>query len=213
MTRRPRLDITGPANGGRAVVIVLPGGSVSSVAPARRGLAYARMLPVAAAIAHAVRDKDDTAVWLVRYRVRGWNEPAPHGNEAIPDPVRDGRWAVAEARRRHPDARIVLIGHSMGGRVGLRLSDEPGVAGVCALAPWIEQDEPARTTRAASVLVAHGDCDRVTDPAASSAYAARTGATFVAVPGEGHTLLRRPIFWQRLVTGFVATLLEAVPEP
>jgi pimeloyl-ACP methyl ester carboxylesterase len=63
------------------------------------------------------------------------------------------------------------------------------------------------------VLIAHGDRDRVTDPVASSAYAARTGATFVPVPGEGHTLLRRPIFWQRLVTGFVTNLLEAVPEP
>jgi hypothetical protein len=49
----------------------------------------------------------------------------------------------------------------------------------------------------------------VTDPVLSAAYAAQIGASFVPVPGEKHALLRRPVFWQRLVTGFVTTVLGA----
>jgi alpha-beta hydrolase superfamily lysophospholipase len=158
------------------------------------------MVPFAWSLAHATRGRE-VAVWLVRYRVRGWNGAAE-------DPVRDARWALAEAARRHPGAPVVLIGHSMGGRVALRLVNEPGVAGVCALAPWIEPGDPVIRPVSAKVLLAHGDHDRVTDPSASARYAARIGASFVPVPGEGHSLLRRPVFWTRLVTGFVPNVLE-----
>ena len=198
MAHQPHLVTSGPDSGARAVALVLHGGSAVSVAPARHGVAYARMVPFARGIAHATRGQD-VAVWLLRYRVRGWNEP-------VLDPVLDGRWALDEARRLHPGAPIVLVGHSMGGRVALRLAGEPDVAGVCALAPWIEPGEPWRPVTA-SVLIAHGDRDRVTDPIASAAYAAQIGASFVPVPGEKHALLRRPIFWQRLVTEFVTTVL------
>jgi pimeloyl-ACP methyl ester carboxylesterase len=56
------------------------------------------------------------------------------------------------------------------------------------------------------VLIAHGDRDRVTDPAASAAYARRIGATFTAVAGDTHAMLHRPFVWQRLVTTFVTGL-------
>jgi pimeloyl-ACP methyl ester carboxylesterase len=200
MPQQPRLVTNGPAAGARAVVLVLHGGRVTGTTAARRGAAYARMVPFARGIRRAVRGRD-VAVWSLLYRVRGWNEPAQ-------DPVQDGRWALAEARRLHPGAPIVLVGHSMGGRVALRLAADEDVAGVCALAPWIEPGEPWRPVTA-SVLIAHGDEDRMTDPAASAAYATRIGASFVPVPGETHALLRRPIFWQRLVTGFVTTVLGA----
>jgi alpha-beta hydrolase superfamily lysophospholipase len=200
MSHQPQLATRGPATGARAVVLVLHGGRAAGEMPARRGAAWARMVPFARGIAHATRGRD-VAVWLLRYRVRGWNEPAQ-------DPVTDGLWALDEARRLHPGAPIVLVGHSMGGRVALRLGGEPDVAGVCALAPWLEPGEPYQPVTG-SVLIAHGDQDRVTDPVASAAYAAQIGASFVPVPGERHSLLRRPVFWQRLVTGFVTTVLGA----
>src|SRR4051812_813970 len=198
----PRLDVSGPGAGARAVVLVLPGGRATSTARARRGPAYLRMVPFARAIAGSTRG-ENVAVWTLRYRVRGWNGTAE-------DPVRDGRWALEQARRLHPGASIVLVGHSMGGRVAVRLAGEPDVVGVCALAPWIEIGEPAPRP-GATILLAHGDADRLTDPAASAAYAARIGASFVPVPGETHTLLRRPLFWTRLVTGFVTSALAGVP--
>jgi alpha-beta hydrolase superfamily lysophospholipase len=200
MSPHPHLATRGPATGARAVVVVLHGGQEVGEMPARRGVAWARMVPFALGIAHAARGRE-VAVWSLRYRVRGWNEPAQ-------DPVQDGRWALDEARRLHPGAPIVLVGHSMGGRVALRLAGEPDVVGVCALAPWIEPGEPWGPVTAA-VLIAHGDQDRVTNPDASAAYAARIGASFVPVPDERHALLRRPLFWQRLVTGFVTKVLGA----
>lgn len=196
---QPRLDVRGPGSGARAVVLLLHGGQVHSTTASRRGPAYLRMLPFAAAVAAGHRD---AAVWLLRYRVRGWNGPAE-------DALHDARWALDEARRRHPGAPVVVIGHSMGGRAALRLAAAPDVAGVCALAPWIEPGEPVIRSAGATVLIAHGDQDRMTDPAASAAYAARIGASFVPVPGEKHALLRRPFFWQRLVTGFVSSTLGA----
>jgi len=204
MAHQPHLAKHGPGSGARAVVIVLHGGQEVSAAPAWPGPAYARMVPFALGIRYGTGGRD-VAVWMLRYRVRGWNAPAE-------DPVRDGRWALDQARRLHPGAPIVLVGHSMGGRVALRLAGEPDVAGVCALAPWIEPGEPGRPVTAA-VLIAHGDADPVTDPIASAAYAARIGADFLPVPGEKHALLRRPLFWQRLVTGFVANVLHGSRLP
>jgi alpha-beta hydrolase superfamily lysophospholipase len=196
--QEPRLTVSGPRSGARAVVLLLHGGRATSTAASPRGLAYLRMVPFARALR-----RPEVAVWLLRYRVRGWNGKAQ-------DPVRDARWALAEARRLHPGAPIVLVGHSMGGRAALRLVTEPGVVGICALAPWIEPGDEAIRPATARVLLAHGADDRVTDPSASALYAARIGASFVPVPGETHTLLHRPLFWTRLVTGFVADVLGSV---
>jgi pimeloyl-ACP methyl ester carboxylesterase len=70
------------------------------------------MLPIAHAV-HSRVHRAGTAIWLLRNRVRGWNEPDQ-------DAVRDARWVLGELRRHHPEAAIVLVGHSMGGRAALR---------------------------------------------------------------------------------------------
>ena len=92
----------------------------------------------------------------LKNRVRGWN-----GSRQ--DPVHDARWALDRIRRVLPGCPVVLVGHSMGGRVALHLSSEPGIAGIAALAPWVESDArppPPRTP----VLLVHGTSDRITDP-------------------------------------------------
>ncbi len=201
----PNFSVRGPAANARAVVLVLPGGEVTSTTPARRGLAWARMLPFALGIAHRARHAQ-VAVWLVRYRVIGWNGAAQ-------DPVVDTRWLLEQARQQHPGAPIVLVGHSMGGRVALRLADQPDVAGVCALAPWLEPDDPDVVGRG-TVLIAHGLKDKLTDPTAAAAYAARIGATFVPVAGDSHSMLCRPVLWQHVVIDYVTrTLGAAVRNP
>ncbi|XVS62235.1 alpha/beta hydrolase [Actinosynnema sp. CA-299493] len=194
-----------------AAVLVLPGGRARSRERAgRANLAYRRMAPIAAGLHRATRGRS-VPVWLLRYRYRGWNEPDR-------DPVHDARWALAQLHDRHPNARVVLVGHSMGGRTALRVADDPAVTAVCALAPWIEPGEPVDQLRGRSLLVAHGDLDRWTDPAASYRYAVRakavTGATcrFV-VHGSGHPMLRRWADWNGLVRRFVLSALDAAPDP
>lgn len=147
-----------------AAVLILHGGRSHSNRPTSvRQLAYRRMVPIARAVHGTVRDAGVT-VWLVRNRVRGWNEPAQ-------DAVADARWALHELHRRHPAVPVVLVGHSMGGRAALRVADTEGVRAVCALAPWTEPADPVGQLADRTVLIAHGDRDRWTDPARSYAYA------------------------------------------
>jgi predicted esterase len=188
------------ARDARAVALVLHGGQETSTAPAHRFRpAYLRMLPFARDLAWTGR-AHRVAAWALRNRVRGWNGPAM-------DPVADARWALAEIARRHPGVPVVLVGHSMGGRVALRVADGQGVAGVCALAPWTPPEEPVAQLAGRTVLIAHGDRDRITDPSLSLAYAARAKGVTDAVcrfdlRGETHSMLRRAREWRLLVRRF-----------
>ena len=136
---------------------------------------------------------------MVTYRFRGWNDG---------DPVSDTAAAIAAARADRPGAPIVLVGHSMGGRVALRLADERGVAAVVVLAPWLPTGEPVAQVAGKTVLLIHGDHDRLTDPARTLAFA-RLGAdlsgrlAFVELLGGEHKLLRRGLAWHDLVRRFV----------
>jgi dienelactone hydrolase len=192
-----------------AVVLVLHGGRARSTEPtSARQLSYLRMVPIAHAVHRGARD-DGTAVWLLRNRVRGWNEP-------VRDPVRDARWAMRSIRERHPGSGIVLVGHSMGGRAALRLAGDPGVLGVCALAPWIEAGEPIEQLTRQLVVIAHGNRDRWTDPARSYEYARRASQVTgricrFEVRGSGHTMLTRSGDWTGLVRAFVDGATGAEP--
>jgi dienelactone hydrolase len=183
------------------VVLVLHGGRARDAEPTSAWqLSYRRMVPIGHAVHRSVRG-DGTAVWLLRNRVRGWNEPAQ-------DPVRDARWALCRIRERHPGSGIVLVGHSMGGRAALRVAGDPGVVGVCALAPWIEAAEPVEQLTGQLVVIAHGNRDRWTDPALSYEYARRASRVTdricrFEVRGSGHTMLNRSADWTGLVRAFV----------
>lgn len=198
------------------VVLVAHGGRAHSTAPARRrGLAYWRMPPFARAVERAGRTHrtelgSGIATHLLRYRVRGWNGPAM-------DAFQDVRWAVRELTDRHPGRPVVLVGHSMGGRAVLRAAGAPGVVAVCGLAPWLDGTDPVAQLAGRAVLIAHGDRERMTDPAASYAYAvqAREVTAQVArfdVHGDGHAMLRRAADWTSLVCRFVLGELGAEPR-
>ncbi|WP_285750664.1 alpha/beta fold hydrolase [Lentzea sp. NBRC 105346] len=178
-------------------MLVLHGGRQHGHAPVRRtNLAYLRMVPLAKAL-----KAPGVEVWVMRYRKRGWN--APHL-----DPVRDAEWALNQIHDQHPDVPIVLVGHSMGARTALRVAGHPQVTAVCALAPWIERGEPYEQLRNKSLLIAHGDQERMTDPRLSYWYAQQAKqitqrtARF-SVQGDGHAMLRRAGDWTRLVKDFV----------
>lgn len=192
----------GPA---RAAVLVLHGGRSESRAPARPWhVAALRMRPVVRAVAAAVPD-DAVFLGQVRYRHRGWN-----GDSA--DPVQDARRALAELARLVGDVPVVLVGHSMGGRTALRVAAAPEVGGVVALAPWCPEGEPAAHLRDTTVMVLHGDRDRITDPQASVAFVRRardagSAAGVLLVKDGDHAMLRRYGTWHRATGSAVAELL------
>ncbi|GAB3579715.1 alpha/beta hydrolase [Amycolatopsis endophytica] len=179
----------------RTVVLMLPGGRARSHQRVHRHqLAYLRVAALGRAVA---RSAPEVPFLQLQYRFRGWND-----GEA--DPLADAHWAMRKLAAERPGTSVVVIGHSMGGRVGLRLGDQ--VSGVCALAPWIVPGEPVCRAPGRAVI-AHGTSDRWTDPRASHAYARRAGIPWYPVERSGHTMLRRSRTWRSLVTTFLATAL------
>lgn len=202
----PRLEPVGPARESpRGLVLVMHGGRARSTESGeRKRLTYRRMVPIARTLATR-----GTAVFLLRYRVRGWNAPAR-------DALRDARWAVEELAARHPGVPIALVGHSMGGRAALGAAGGPGVVAVCALAPWLDGSDPVAQLAGRTVLIAHGDRERYTDPRLSYAYAVRAKERGVRIcrfdlPGAGHFMVRRALDWHALTRRFVLGELGIEP--
>ncbi len=198
------LRVREPAERVRVVALLLHGGAATSDrAGGGRGFAALRMRTFERDLARL----GGVATALVSYRARGWNG----GNR-----VDDVRAAVAAARARWPAVPIVLVGHSMGGRVALRAAGEVGVVAVASLAGWLPADEPIAQVAGRTLLLAHGDRDRVTAPDGSGLYAerARPVAAHVAhvtVSGAGHRLIRRSGRWHALVRDFVVSSAQDRP--
>jgi pimeloyl-ACP methyl ester carboxylesterase len=207
----PDLVVRPAAGETKAVVLVLPGGKADSFDPADvRQLAAVRMAPIARLLSRAA-GADGLAVWMVRYRYRGWN-----GEQM--SPVADTRWALDEVRRRHGDVPVVLVGHSMGGRTAVRAADDPSVRAVLGLAPWLPDGEPVDPVRDRIVLIAHGNIDTVTSPRASRRFAGRAVPVaaqigFVTVCGDMHAMMFRWRAWHRLSRQFVLGSLGFTPMP
>jgi alpha-beta hydrolase superfamily lysophospholipase len=192
----------------RGVVLVMHGGRETSMAPTRPAqLAVLRMLPIARAIARAGAPHG-IAVARLRFAVRGWNG-------ASRSPVGDARDALDQLAARFSDVPIALVGHSMGGRTALNVADHPAVTTVVGLAPWIERADGTSTVAGRRVLLVHGTGDRITDPRRSKRFVQEveglaSSASFVAVEGEKHAMLRRPAVWNALASGYVLAALCAV---
>lgn len=205
----PRLRIMTRAERTTGVVLLIHGGRATSRDPVPRGsLPAARMRMFAPAILSAA-GREGTSVALLRNRYRGWNEP--HA-----DPVSDALWALGELEQRCGRVPVVLVGHSMGGRAALRVAGHPAVRAVAALAPWVPEGEPVAQLDGLTVLVAHGDRDSVTSPAASLAYVRRAAAVadricFWRVRGARHPMLERPGYWHGLVRDFSLGALGVKP--
>jgi predicted esterase len=202
---------TPPASPVEAVALLLHGGREKSHEPTTPNqLTVRRMRPFARSI-EAERRDHGLAVWILRYRIRGWN-----GDEMSTLP--DARWALDEVRARHGDVPVVLVGHSLGGRTALRVAGDPAVRAVAALAPWLPDGEPVDQLADRTILIAHGTLDSTTSPRGSLEYARRARDVTervcrVEVERERHAMLWRYRLWQPLTTNFVFGALGYAPMP
>ena len=194
-----RLDVDAP----RAVVLVLHGGKQTSHQPVDKGSAsWKRMAAMQRAITpdlHAA----GVSTWLLRYTVRGWNGGAP---------VADARWALEQVRRDLGDVPVVLLGHSMGGRTAAYVADDPAVAGVVAVAPWWQADDPVDGLRDKRVAAAHGRTDKITSARMTRAFLQRAESTaatteFHDMGRVGHYMFRRIPSWNEFAASRCLALL------
>ena len=208
--------VSSPARSGKdpavAAVLVLHGGSPDSVTPTQwRNLAIVRLWPVARVIARAV---PRVAVHRLRFSVRGWN-----GDGA--SAIADARWALEQLRTLHPGLPIVVVGHSMGGRVAAQVGGDPDVAGLVLLAPWVPSGDPADQLGGVPVVIVQGGRDRsiplaTTEPWIAHAENAPATISRTVLPWGEHTMLLRFWVWHRLAAAGVRTVLSqarmTVPE-
>jgi len=157
------------------------------------------MRPFAVSL-HRAGARHGLEVWSVRYRVRGWNGE-------LASPLADVSSVLEQVRDRHGHVPVVLVGHSMGGRVAMRLAGDESVVAAVGLAPWLPDGEPVEQLAGRRVLLVHGDRDGVTSPRATKRFAQRASAVaaqleLVIVRGERHAMLLRPRTWHRLATAF-----------
>lgn len=203
----PLLTRSSPAIAPRAVALVLHGGAVRSRQPVdRRSASWQRARMLQRSIAPALH-AEGIAVWLLRFRVRGWNDPA------APSPVPDARWALDRVRE-ELDVPVALVGHSMGARTAVHVSDAAAVRGVVGLAPWLPDGEPVQALRGRHLVVGHGRSDRITSFAQSRAYVERSrrharSATFHDMGDVGHYLLRDSRRWNAFTVASVLEVLQA----
>lgn len=194
----------------QGVVLMLHGGKARGVDPVdERSASWRRSRWMMTHIAGRA-NRAGTAVWLLRYGVRGWNA----GAGADPSPVPDARWALDEVRREHGDVPVVLLGHSMGARTSVAVADDESVVGVVGLAPWLPADEPTRPLAGRHLAVAHGASDKITSARATRAFVSR--ADRVAASTEfhdmgrvGHYMLRRVADWNDFAVTRSLALLGA----
>ncbi|MGY2052824.1 alpha/beta hydrolase [Methylobacterium sp. JK268] len=175
------------------------------------------------------------------WRSRGWGLLAPTyrgypgatGRPSEAGLVLDGLAALDEARRRAPDAAILLHGHSLGTAVAVAVAAERPHLGLYLEAPFdsmvamaklhfpylpalLLRDSWRSDARIAAVsgpiLIVHGDADPVIPLAFARrlAEAAPPGARFEAVAGDHVSLLgtrdgeAEPLFRARIPAGCVA---------
>lgn len=187
------------------VVVVAHGGQSSSTEPTTAlQPAVLRMIPVAAAIRHALRGSG-AVVLRPRFELRGWN-----ADQA--SPVHDLIRALDGIAAGHGSVPVVLIGHSMGARAAMRAAGHPAVSAVAGLAPWLPLGEPVEQLAGRRVLVAHGTADGITSPAETWAFVERaraiTQVAAIEVRDGDHPMLRRARLWHAIAAEFARAALD-----
>lgn len=195
-----------PDRPGPGGILILPGGKPNSVEQSQPWqLAHVRMAMLAAGL--RARVPRHVEIRRVRYRVRGWNPGRL-------DALSDARAALDDMLTRIAAQRVVVVGHSMGGRVAAHLAAGTEVGAVVALAPWWPDGDGDLIPAGRRLLTMHGTADTWTDPVAAQAQTERArargvDARWVPVAGAGHFMLRDPHVWHRTVAEFAMTPISS----
>lgn len=204
--RDPRLDAYHEPAAPRASVLMLHGGQEHSTDDVTNRHASWWRLALMARALRGFAIRNDLGLHLLQYRLRGWN------GSADPAPARDARWALDQLQEKNPNTPVVLVGHSMGGRTACRVADDPAVVGVVGLAPWLPEGERNQAITGRHLHVMHGTRDNWTSAHWSREYVERSQpiavqATWRALPGAGHFMLRRRSEWNGFVKDSIQTIL------
>jgi predicted alpha/beta-hydrolase family hydrolase len=192
----------------RGAALILPGGAARS-----RGRYWSFVDFGLRDLARRLVDRgepDGLAVYLLRYRYRGWN-----GNRA--DTAVDTLWALGELERAHGGVPVALIGNSLGGRAAFWVAGEPHVASIAGIAPWLPNGDPVEQLAGRKVLIVHGSRDRSGASAERSLeYASRARSVVpdlarFEVVGDNHFLIRRAVDCWTVTTDFVVGTIGSGP--
>lgn len=109
--------------------------------------------------------------------------------------------------------RVVVMGHSFGGAVAVRVGVglAPYVVGVVTFATQSAGCEVAGGLQGRPLLLFHGDRDEILPPESSDMVRALAGTgELITIPGDGHLLAKSDaILWERLEEWLPAVLAPA----
>ena len=189
---------------------MLHGGAETNLEPVdQRSLPWVRSRVMMAQLRRSFH-RAGLDVWLLRYRVVGWN----HGHAEHPSPVQDARWALDQVRTDHQDLPVVLLGHSMGARTAVTVADDPNVHGVVGVAPWFPPGHPVEPLTGKHLVAAHGRADRTTNFGATKDFVRRAAPVAASVEfvdmGElDHYMLKGLRQWNRVAGDRTVAMFEA----
>lgn len=166
----------------RGVVLFLHGGGEGEVdmAVATKYAAYVRMVSLHRWVRGALA-RHGLSSWVLRNRYVDWGARSPGLVDDEPPSVTDAREAIARVRAVHPGRPIVLLGHSMGGRSGLRAADEHDVVGLVGVEPWLPAEESTAPLAGRHVALAASPHDPEVPLATVRAFALRAEAEAASV--------------------------------